>query len=127
MPAELKEQWPHDPDAKPGQRGHMASHPRLFGKEEGMADRLREHVRILGTDKSLPWVGLGLCDDLMKAAEMIDGKAGKLPLTTARAEVFAQLAGEARDGVKRQPPAPEPELKDWEKSVISIPAVEFDL
>lgn len=117
MTEKSKEQWPHDPNAKPGQRGYMGpSYVRPFGREEGMADRLLEHVRILGTDKTKPWVGMGLIDDLLKASEMLGGPPVKLPLAEARAEVFASLAGEARDGVKRPAPTPAP-----------APALEYDL
>lgn len=67
---------PHDPNAKPGQRGYMSNYMerRPYGKPEGLADRLREHVRKLGTDKDLPWPGMGLIDDLYAAADAIDGK-----------------------------------------------------
>lgn len=112
-----------------------------YGKPEGMADRLREHVRRLGTDKSLPWVGLGLCDDLMKAAEMIDGKPGKLPLPEARAEVFASLANrngppgqsaprlaEAEGARQNATDGAAEELEDWEKPFAAKPvATEYDL
>ena len=124
MSIEKKDQWPHDPDAKLGQRGYMGVYPCLFGKEEGIADRLRDCVRTLGTNRYLPWIGLGIIDDLLKAAEMIDGKTGKLPLTTARAEVFSALSYEARVGIARPVPVPEPE--EWEKSIVPV-STEYDL
>lgn len=64
---------PHDPNAQPGQRGHMSNYQRPFGKPEGLADRLLEHIHRLGTDKQLPWVGLGLIDDLRAASEQLRG------------------------------------------------------
>ncbi len=47
---------------------------RPFGKPEGLAERLRDFVRALGTDKTRPWLGTGLVDDLNAAADIIDGK-----------------------------------------------------
>lgn len=46
---------------------------RPYGKPEGLADRLLEHIDRLGTDKQLPWVGLGLIDDLRCASEQLRG------------------------------------------------------
>lgn len=39
--------------------------------EADIADRLENWVQRLGQDKSLPWVGLGLIDDLMAAVEVL--------------------------------------------------------
>lgn len=72
---------PHDPNAKPGERGYLGpgwDQIRSYGKPEGLADRLLEHIEKLGTDKTLPWVGLGLIDDLRCASEALRaGYAGK--------------------------------------------------
>lgn len=44
-----------------------------YGKPEGLADRLRRWRHRLGTDRALPWVGLGLIADIELAAAMLDG------------------------------------------------------
>lgn len=67
----------HNPNAKPGERGYLGpgwDKTRPYGKPEGLADRLLDHIHKLGTDKTLPWVGLGLIDDLRAASEAISGK-----------------------------------------------------
>lgn len=49
-----------------------------------IADRLEGWVRRLGQDKSLPWVGLGLIDDLTAAVEVLrNGPAKPDPRQTA--------------------------------------------
>lgn len=47
---------------------------RDYGKPEGVADRLDEHAERLAKDKSTPWLGMGLYDDLRAAASVIRGK-----------------------------------------------------
>lgn len=67
----------HNPNAKPGERGYLGpgwDKTRPYGKPEGLAERLLEHIHKLGTDKTLPWVGLGLIDDLRAASAAISGK-----------------------------------------------------
>lgn len=72
---------PHDPNALPGQRGYLGpgwDKIRPYGKPEGLADRLLDHIEKLGRDKTLPWVGLGLIDDLQAASDALRaGAAGK--------------------------------------------------
>lgn len=53
------------------------TYDRQYGKREGLAERLIEHIKRLGTDRTLPWVGLGLIDDLYAASAAISGKAEK--------------------------------------------------
>lgn len=53
---------------------------RPYGKPEGLADRLLEHIDRLGTDKQLPWVGLGLIADLRCASEQLRGPTAGKPL-----------------------------------------------
>ena len=115
----------HDPDAKPGQRGHMSAYVSPFGKSEGMAARLRAHVKKLGTDKSLPWVGLGLIADLNAAATMIDGQPSPMhgTICEGRGELFAQLAAERPANVAFER---EPAVEDWERALPAA-SVEFDL
>lgn len=49
----------------------MTEYVRPFGKPEDIEKRLVAWRRQLGMDKSLPWVGLGLLDDLVCAAKML--------------------------------------------------------
>lgn len=68
---------PHDPNAKPGERGYLSrgyEKTRPYGKAEGLADRLEEHAQRLATDKSTPWLGLGLYDDLRAAIAVLKGQ-----------------------------------------------------
>lgn len=46
-----------------------------YGARDGLADRLEDWVRRLGTDRSLPWAGTGLLADLQTAADVLKGKA----------------------------------------------------
>ena len=46
---------------------------RCFGKPEGIEKRLAMWGRQLSVDKSYPWVGLGLIDDLACACRMLGG------------------------------------------------------
>lgn len=50
---------------------------RCFGKPEHIEKRLAYWARQLSTDKSLPWVGLGLIDDLECACRMLGGDPDK--------------------------------------------------
>jgi hypothetical protein len=45
-----------------------------YGKPEGLADRLDEHVERLGKDKRIPWLGLGIVQDLQCAARLLRGQ-----------------------------------------------------
>lgn len=51
---------------------------RPFGKPENIEKRLAMWVNGLCTDKSLPWVGLGLIDDLKCACRMLGGDPDKI-------------------------------------------------
>jgi hypothetical protein len=48
-----------------------------YGAREGLADRLEEWKHRFGTDRSLPWPGLGLLEDLQAAADALNGKPEK--------------------------------------------------
>jgi len=50
-----------------------------YGKPEGLSDRLRKFADQLGKG-NLPWLGLGIIDDLKCAAAVIDGQP--TPLTS---------------------------------------------
>lgn len=68
---------PHNPNAKPGERGYLSQgyeKSRPYGRPEGLADRLAEHAEKLAKDKSTPWLGLGLYDDLRAAAAVLKGQ-----------------------------------------------------
>lgn len=45
-----------------------------FGKEEGLSARLEKWANDLGKNRSYPWVGLGLIEDLRAAAAVLDGR-----------------------------------------------------
>lgn len=68
---------PHNPNAKPGERGYLSQgyeKSRPYGRREGLADRLADHAEKLAKDKSTPWLGLGLYDDLAAAAAILAGR-----------------------------------------------------
>ncbi|MFL6707950.1 MAG: hypothetical protein ACJ8HI_07065 [Massilia sp.] len=50
---------------------------RAFGKPEGIEKRLAMWQNQLSRDKSFPWVGLGLIDDLKCACRMLGGDPDK--------------------------------------------------
>jgi hypothetical protein len=50
---------------------------RCFGKREGLEKRLAMWANQLGRDKSYPWVGLGLIDDLKCASRELGGDPDK--------------------------------------------------
>lgn len=50
------------------------TYDRKFGQKDGLADRLDAHAERLAKDKSTPWLGLGLYDDLRAAAAVLDGR-----------------------------------------------------
>jgi hypothetical protein len=50
---------------------------RAFGKPEGIEKRLAMWQKQLSMDKSFPWVGLGLIDDLRCACQMLGGDPDK--------------------------------------------------
>lgn len=55
----------------------MADDDRAFGKPENLEKRLAMWIAQLSTDKSFPWVGLGLIDDLKCACRMLGGDPDK--------------------------------------------------
>lgn len=67
---------PHNPNAKPGERGYLSQGQlgRKYGKREGLAKRLEEHADRLAYDKTSPWLGMGLYDDLRAAAAVLAGR-----------------------------------------------------
>lgn len=95
------------------QHGYSSTYEanRPYGKTEGLAERLLDHRRILGTDRTLPWVGLGLIEDLAAAAKAL-GAEPKHIQAEARPQVFAEQALRA---------AANP------KPLVSAPIVEYDL
>jgi hypothetical protein len=51
---------------------------RAFGKPENIEKRLAMWARQFSMDKSYPWVGLGLIDDLKCACRMLGGDPDKV-------------------------------------------------
>lgn len=51
----------------------MSDNDRAFGKPENLEKRLAMWIAQLSTDKSFPWVGLGLIDDLKCACRILGG------------------------------------------------------
>jgi hypothetical protein len=47
------------------------TYQRMHGQEQGIAERLKMWRRHLGGDKSYPWLGTGICDDLVTAARLL--------------------------------------------------------
>jgi hypothetical protein len=43
----------------------------MHGREEGLGERLKMWRRHLATDKRYPWLGSGICDDLVTAARLL--------------------------------------------------------
>jgi len=56
------------------------TYDRKFGQRDGLAARLDEHAERLARDKSTPWLGLGLYDDLRAAAAALAGKPLPRPI-----------------------------------------------
>lgn len=83
---------------------------RCFGKPEGLGKRLAMWANSLGRNKSYPWLGLGIVDDLKAAARM----AGVEPDDIYPTEIFTHRAA----------PVVEAEKEDWEKIPV---ATEYDL
>lgn len=55
-----------------------------YGKAEGLADRLEEWVTRISRDKTLPWPGLGIIDDIRAAAATIRGEPLPNPYTNPK-------------------------------------------
>ena len=47
------------------------TYQRMHGSEDGIAERLKMWRRSLAMDKSYPWLGTGICDDLVTAARLL--------------------------------------------------------
>lgn len=47
------------------------TYERMHGSENGIAERLKMWRRSLAMDKSYPWLGTGICDDLVTAARLL--------------------------------------------------------
>lgn len=47
------------------------TYQRMHGNEVGLAERLKMWRRALGSDKTYPWLGTGICDDLVTAARLL--------------------------------------------------------
>ena len=64
-----------DDPPQPNDHGYV-SKPRpamhQFGTVIGLPQRLAAHINRLGTDRSLPWVGLGLINDLEIAVQLLN-------------------------------------------------------
>lgn len=50
---------------------------RCFGQPEGIEKRLAMWANRFSMDKTYPWVGLGVIDDLECASRMLGGEPGK--------------------------------------------------
>lgn len=46
------------------------AYERMHGREEGIAERLKAWRRSLAT-QDYPWLGTGICDDLVTAARLL--------------------------------------------------------
>jgi hypothetical protein len=55
----------------------MSDENRAFGKPENIEKRLAMWANQFSMDKSYPWVGLGLIDDLKCACRMLGGDPDK--------------------------------------------------
>ena len=50
-----------------------------YGKADGLSDRLKKWADDLGKDRRYPWAGLGLIEDLLVAAAVVDGQPVPAP------------------------------------------------
>lgn len=46
---------------------------RNYGNVEGLPARIDQWIETLSRDKALPWIGLGLIDDLKAVKQALDG------------------------------------------------------
>jgi len=90
---------------------------RRFGIPDGLGRRMNTWANQLSRDKSYPWVGTGLIDDLKCAAREL----GAPPFD----EMFPLVIQTTKPAPQ---PTPEPEMEDWEKE-FQAPAqpLDFDL
>lgn len=58
--------------AEPNQHGYISSYVSPHGHLLGLRERLRRTLDRLGTDRSLPWVGLGLVNDLEVTLQLLN-------------------------------------------------------
>lgn len=89
-----------DDPPQPNDHGYV-SKPRptrhQFGTVIGLPQRLAEHIRRLGTDRSLPWVGLGLINDLEIAVQLLNMREFAEWLRTKGDPAHARFADEIID------------------------------
>lgn len=89
-----------DEPPQPNEHGY-ASKPRptmrQFGTVVGLQQRLVDHIRRLGTDRTLPWVGLGLINDLEIAVQLLNLKEFAEWLRTKGDPAHASFADEISD------------------------------
>lgn len=52
---------------------------RRYGKPEGLLERLEEWIDRMGNDHNLPWVGLGLIDDLKLVVTLLPADLPSAP------------------------------------------------
>jgi hypothetical protein len=74
------------------------TYERLYGKAEGLADRLDAWAQRVSMDKTLPWIGLGIIADIRAAAATIRGE-----------------------------PLPDPDLEKYTDVAIQSDSLEYDL
>lgn len=58
--------------AEANQHGYTPSYVSPYGHLSGLRDRLKRTLARLGTDRSLPWVGLGLVNDLEVILQLLN-------------------------------------------------------
>lgn len=51
---------------------HVTGYVSPYGKPRGLAARLSQWASRMGTDRSLPWAGLGIIEDLRLAAQVLN-------------------------------------------------------
>lgn len=61
------------------------TYQRMHGNEVGIAERLKMWRRHLGADKHYPWLGTGICDDLVTAARLLGADVSEFS-TDAKSE-----------------------------------------
>lgn len=67
-----------------------------YGAREGLADRLDDWIHRLGTDRSLPWPGLGLIADLRTARNVLAGVPETAEAPAAKENWLDPQPGEAK-------------------------------
>ncbi len=62
------------------------TYERMHGREEGLAERLKMWRRHLATDRRYPWLGSGICDDLVTAARLLGADVSEFEQTPQQLE-----------------------------------------